>query len=266
MSRQSKVSRCAYVCLVALSAFVVTAASAQTNVSTDTARFALLNSLALISGTSQPIVDVTMNGTIARSAGDSSDTVVATLTGKGTGASRIDSPLSAVVHSETSARINGLPICEWTDAKGASHLSPSSNCAVAVWFFPQLSPLASVQDSTTQVLFVGHEKRGTEPVDHYTIIQNFSATSSKAAIQSQVEVYLDSATQIPVALAFQTHPDNDLKTNLAMEVRFSDYRSVNGVLVPFRVTKALNGATVFDFTATDVTFNSGVSDSQFALQ
>ena len=247
---------------------LATSTLAQTTKDSSTsAKVALANSLAIISG-GQHVSDVILNGTLSRDTGDGVEKTSATLKGKGTTASRLNSMSSAKARSEVWALANGLPACQWTDTKGTTHVSPAENCLVPVWFLPQLSPLANVVDSSAQAVFVGHEERSGEPVDHYTISRVFVPVPSKPrySVSSQVEIYLDSATQIPVALMYQAHPDDDLGANLAVEVRFSDYRLVNGAFVPFRVARLLNGATVLDFTVTSVTLNAGVSDSEFSLQ
>ncbi len=54
---------------------------------------------------------------------------------------------------------------------------------------------------------------------------------------SQVEIYLDSGTLLPVALAFNIHPDNDAGLDIPLEMRFSDYRYVSGAQVAFHIQR-----------------------------
>lgn len=49
------------------------------------------------------------------------------------------------------------------------------------------------------------------------------------------------------------------------EIRFSDYRNVNGVLVPFSVDETIGGQKSWAITLDNFTFNSGLADSTFQL-
>jgi len=79
-------------------------------------------------------------------------------------------------------------------------------------------------------------------------------------------MYLDSASLLPVAITFNVHPDVDAGTDVAAEVRFSDYRLVSGIRVPFHVQEFLNGGLVLDLEFQTVTLNTGLSPSAFSLQ
>ena len=76
-------------------------------------------------------------------------------------------------------------------------------------------------------------------------------------------MYLDSATGLPVALAFSTHPNSNMKTDIPVEIRFSDYRQVSGVSVPFHVQKYLNGTPLVDFQGSQASINTGLTDATF---
>jgi hypothetical protein len=82
---------------------------------------------------------------------------------------------------------------------------------------------------------------------------------------SGTEVYLDANSFLPIAFAFNTHPDTDASIDIPVEVEFSDYRPVNGVEVPFHIQKFLQGELVLDFAATNAALNTGLNDSDFSL-
>jgi hypothetical protein len=54
--------------------------------------------------------------------------------------------------------------------------------------------------------------------------------------------------------------------DIPVEIRFGDYKSVNGFLVPFRIQRVLQGMLNLDLTVTSATVNVGLADSDFALQ
>jgi hypothetical protein len=48
-----------------------------------------------------------------------------------------------------------------------------------------------------------------------------------------------------------------------VEIDFSNYQAVNGVQVPFRVQKFLNGSLFLDVTVQSAVLNSGIPQSDF---
>jgi hypothetical protein len=216
--------------------------------------------------------DLVLYGTATRPAGSSSETSPATLEVKGTTATKlIFSNSTSLSRSESCNSQGGIPSCWWTDADGASHTVPLHNSEFPVWFVPHLSSLAAVTSSNSGVTYLGHEVRNGMPTEHCSITQ---AIGSPKMIGSniflgdvdQTNWYLDSKSGLPVALTYYIHPDSDARTNIPAEVRFSNYQSVNGVLIPFRITRLINNAVVFDFAVTSAKVNAGLLDSEFISQ
>ena len=83
---------------------------------------------------------------------------------------------------------------------------------------------------------------------------------------STTDIYFDPVSFLPLAIGFKTHPDNDLKTDIPIEIQFADYRVVNGVQIPFHIQQMLNGGVILDFSVTSAVLNSGLPDSDFILQ
>ncbi len=259
------------VVVVATSSSSQVLSSATQNSSTTQAKSALIYSLALVSGNRQ-ISDVVISGTLTRTAGDTAEASEAVLEAKGPDRAKLDFGTSGtVVRYELFTSVNQIPVCQWVEPSGTVHTEPLHNCTNAVWFFPQLSALAAVGTTSAVVQYVGPESRNGEAVDHYVIRRFLSlpipvSANSPLAQAIQTDCYLDSATWMPVALAYSEHPDSNSLTDIAVEVRFAEYRSVGGVLVPYRVTKLMNGSVVLDLVVKAATINTGLSDDQFALQ
>jgi hypothetical protein len=49
-------------------------------------------------------------------------------------------------------------------------------------------------------------------------------------------------------------------------IRYSDYRAVNGVLVPFSITEAMGGQQTWAIQLSQFTFNTGLQDASFVLK
>jgi hypothetical protein len=101
---------------------------------------------------------------------------------------------------------------------------------------------------------------------HIQIFQAPSAGIPSLQRLSTTDVYLDAATLLPVAVAFKVHPDKDMNTDIPTEILFANYRSVNGIQVPFHFQRMLNGGVILDVTVTSVALNTGLQDSSFILQ
>ena len=83
---------------------------------------------------------------------------------------------------------------------------------------------------------------------------------------SAVDLYLDAATHLPVALDFNIHPDNDFGLSIPVEIQFSGYQKMGGIIVPTHIQKLIQGTLTFDFYVSSVTINSGLTDSEFSTQ
>src|SRR6266705_523388 len=70
---------------------------------------------------------------------------------------------------------------------------------------------------------------------------------------------------VTVAVAFKSHPDNDLNTDIDTEARFANYQAVSGILIPFHFQQMINGSVVLDVIVTSAAVNTGLVDSLFNL-
>jgi hypothetical protein len=82
---------------------------------------------------------------------------------------------------------------------------------------------------------------------------------------SQVDVYLDSTTNLPVALDFNVHPDTDAGLDLPVEVQFSGWQLVHGIQVPSHIQKFLQGSLTLDLSGVTISVNTGLAQSDFTI-
>lgn len=215
------------------------------------------------------ITDVTLSANVTSISGSDSETGTGMLKAKGTSESRIDLNLS----SGTQSDVRNSSAGSWQKNGAAPVNHAAHNCLTdAAWFFPALSSLSAVANGTTtyRTLYIGQESLYGHSVQHITISQPTSSPDA-AAVQaiahlSSIEWYLDTATALPVAVRFTMHPEDNASVDLPIEVRFSNYQSSNGILVPFHVQKYLNNGLVLDLSINSVALNTGLPDSDFTLQ
>lgn len=246
---------------------LVLSTSAQQSAAPSVQAPALLQSaLAALAGTN-PVTDITLTGTARRIAGSDDESGTATLKAV-SGASRIDLNLSSGTRSEVCNNLSGSPVGTWSGPDTVSHPISYHNLLLIdpAWFFP-IFPISRGLATGYAATYVGPETRDSLAVQHLAISKDFSSVpgADPATFQhlSQVDLYLDSSTYLPVALALNIHPDDNMLLDIPIEVRFSDYRVVNGVQVPFHVQKFLNNGLILDLQFQSVILNSGLPASAF---
>jgi hypothetical protein len=242
----------------------------QTAATTPQAVQVLLQALRATMGTAS-ISDVTLTGTVRRIAGSDDETGTAVLRALATGEARMDFSFPSGQRGEVRATSNNVPAGTWTGPDGKAHAMSQHNLMTSsAWFQPALTLSWLVSSQNTSVLLVGSETRNGLSVIHLTASQQFPDMPGEIAplMQhlSQMDIFLDSSTQLPVALAFNQHPDNDAGLDIPAEVRFSDYRAVSGVQVPFHIQRYLNNSLILDIRLQAASLNSGLTASAFAVQ
>jgi hypothetical protein len=249
-------------------ALVLWATRAKAQTASDPQAVSLANQAfsALVGATT--INDVTLTGTVVRTAGSDVGTGSITLKALGTSQARLDLNLSDGQRSEIRNLPNGIPQGYWVAPNSTVHSAANhNNMTDAAWFFPALTVLSQASNSNYLFTFVGQETRNGTTVQHIRAAQNFSSTvdpSGLAIRLSTEEIYLDANSLLPVALTFNTHPDNDALSNIPVEVDFSSYQVVSGVKIPFRVQQYLNGTLFLDLTVQSAALNTGLTSAAFA--
>jgi len=214
-----------------------------------------------------PINDVTLTGSAHYIAGSDDETGTATLKAVA-GASRIDLNLSSGPRSEV-VNTPASPAGTWSGPDGVAHAMAFHNLLIdPAWFFPAL-PIAHGVSSGYLATYAGHETRDGQVVEHLAIsrpspLETPSGAPTMAHL-SQMDFFLDSATFLPASMTFNIHPDNNALLDIPIEVRFSDYRSVNGVQIPFHVQKYLNNVLSLDLQLETAALNTGLVASQFQV-
>lgn len=215
------------------------------------------------------VSDVTLTGSALWIRGSERDTGVVTMKVKGADKSRVDLVLASRTVAEIRTNSISDPQCWSVQPNAAFQALAVHNCWTdAAWFFPALTSL--VASPNAAITYLGKETRNGIVVDHLRSQRYVSDQKPRIvtliAKLSAVEYYLDASSLLPVAMEYKTHPTDDLNTDIAVEVRFADYRSVNGVMIPFRVQTFINGGLALDVSVDNVVLNSGLADSAFIPQ
>jgi hypothetical protein len=214
------------------------------------------------------INDVTLSGTARRIAGSDDESGTVTLKVLASGAMRLDLNLPSGPHSEfKSTDSANQPTGGWSGPDGVVHAIAYHNLVNDWGWFPLFS-IASAQNSV--ISFVGSETRNGKSVLHLSVSNQFpSLPNDEASLMthlSQIDIFLDTTTHLPASIIYNTHPDNNDLLDIPVELHFSDYRSVNGVLIPFHIQKSINGSLTLDLQFQNAALNTGITAAQVGAQ
>jgi hypothetical protein len=241
----------------------------QTSATSSSATTTLRQSLVALAPNLVP-TDVTLSGNARRIAGSSDESGTVTYRALPSGASRFDFNYASGTRTEVRpAASSGLAGARSTP-DGVSHAIANHNLLADPGVFPAFAVGSLNSGANFVVTLVGQETKEGISVYHLSGYQQFPQMSEAAAAFVQhltlTDIFLDSTTLLPVAIDFNTHPENDALVDFSVEILFSDYRLVNGVEVPFHVQKFLNNGLVLDLQFQSVALNSGLSAAVFQVQ
>ncbi|MGA3324109.1 MAG: hypothetical protein ABSF45_06520 [Terriglobia bacterium] len=219
---------------------------------------------ALAGGTA--LNDITLQATASYTAGSDQELGAATLAALGNQQSRVALSLTNGPRTE----IRSGPVGDWLGPDGAEHAMALHNCwSDAAWFYPGLSLQALSRDPGLGLAYVGPETKSGLAVIHlrfFRVVPSASAGIDPTVLKLSTEdLYLDAASFLPLFLDFNVHPDTDFTRSIAVEIVFSGYQKMNGIAVPARIHKYLNGSLQLHLTVGSAAINSGLPASEFAV-
>ena len=244
------------------------AASSPPASSTQATTLLARSAAALAGGVS--LSDVTLTGTARRIVGPDDESGTVTMNALARTGARLDLSLPSGARSELRNTTSAAPVGSWSGPDGVLHPTTNHNLLTDPGWFPAFAISSFLSAPNAVITYVGPETRNGQPVNHVTASQQFPALSGNGATLmqhlTQTEIFLDSNTNLPVAITFNIHPDNNAGLDIPVEIRFSDYRSVNAVQIPFHVQKFLNNSLLLDLQFQSAALNSGLAAAAFQVQ
>ncbi len=213
--------------------------------------------------------DATLTGTAEWIAGSDDETGTAVLKTISS-ANRLDLSLSAGTRSEIRDSSTGCPVGTWIGPDGVSHAMANHNLMTDAGWFPAFT-IGNLLSATNAVdTYVGLETRNGASVIHISASQQFTSLPDDSAGHmqhlTQVDIYLDSSTLLPVSYVYNAHPDSNALLDIPTEIRYSNYQSVSGAQVPFHVLKFVNNTLTIDLHFQNASLNTGVTAVQISAQ
>jgi|ERR1700730_12052577 len=130
---------------------------------------------------------------------------------------------------------------------------------------PVFSRMADYAQPNTNITYVGLETIAGASVHHIRISSLPTDGTPVAAeyLISEFHMFIDAASMLPVKTLSFDLSAGAMQNRVPIETYFSDYRSIQGILVPFRVTRYLRGQKQMDIVLTSVQLNVGLSSADF---
>jgi len=116
--------------------------------------------------------------------------------------------------------------------------------------------------------YVGLETLNGATVHHIQLWNSFASIAPLQSIAafSVRDVWIDSNSSLPVKIFYARRDAGGSAPSFAMEVFFSDYRRISGVLYPFSIQESFNGTPWATIAIQNVALNTGLTDANFPVQ
>jgi hypothetical protein len=131
---------------------------------------------------------------------------------------------------------------------------------------PLLQGFLTTTDET--IKYVGAETVNGQSVQHVQVWKTFSAKPKlqKLAPFSTRDIWLSTSSGLPVKISYKRRAGGGSVPSILVEISYSNYTTVNGVQYPFQISKSLNGTPWTTIFISNVSFNSGLTASQFQVE
>ncbi len=215
---------------------------------------------AVLSGASQafskgvPVHGVTLTGTANWIVGSDNENGNATLVANADGSYQITLELGQSSRAETQTAFAVGQQCTWTGSDGVVHVTATHNCMLPVaWFLPQVALLGNQQPQGVATILASNSSSGQNPGldlrQQQTAPTTFTADAATLFTHlTTVDIYYDPTTYLPISLSYTIHPDANASVDIPVRVQFSNYQTIYGITVPFRIQRYVNGVVALDIT------------------
>jgi hypothetical protein len=168
--------------------------------------------------------------------------------------------------TQTVTYSNGMA-AEMNDGK-TLNLSAELMTASQSSCFPLPFLAGALNNSDEALSLVGQETLDGRQVQHLHLSNTFA---SKPALQplaefTTMDLWIDATSNLPVRISTVLRNGRGSAPRIPLDVYFSNYQTISGVAYPFTIQKSLNGTPWTTITISNVSLNTGLTDSSFSIQ
>ena len=131
---------------------------------------------------------------------------------------------------------------------------------------PALSRIVDAVRANSNLTYLGLEDVGGSPAHRIKLTSlpsNPGDSPEVEAIISEFQVFLDAKTLLPVKTITYDFAPDIIENRSTVETYYSDFRVVQGIVVPFRITRMVNAQKQMEIVLNNIRFNVGLSDVDF---
>jgi len=162
---------------------------------------------------------------------------------------------------------NGRSILQRPNGK-VQKLSMNNAVGERIEHIPLFSMLSEYAHPDISVQYKGTSQVQGQPVQVVALSYVPSTDPGQGpafSAATQTLFFIDQTTNLVDKLRYTNHDENDDGTTQQIDVYFSQYQTVDGVAIPFHQATYADGKLLSELVLKSVTFNNGLSDSEFTL-
>lgn len=110
--------------------------------------------------------------------------------------------------------------------------------------------------------YIGLETFGNASV-HHVSVSALATDDDVARLTSEFHLFIDAASFVVVAMTHRVFAPDALENHSEMKVVYSDYRRIDGLLMPFRMARYDNGQLLEEVVFASVAINVSISPAEF---
>jgi hypothetical protein len=134
--------------------------------------------------------------------------------------------------------------------------------------FPLPLLLAALNNPDAAFRYVGAESLDGTAAQHIQLWNSFSSNPrlQQLAQFSLKDIWFESTSSLPLKISYTRRAGGGAVPAIPVEVFFANYTNVKGILYPFQINKSSNGTPWQTITIQSVSFNTGLTASQFQVE
>ncbi len=212
------------------------------------------------------IQDFTASGTITYFWAGQQVQGTATVRGRGSDQFRLDASVPQGTRSH--AVSHGLGALKEVSGK-ISQIPYHNTVNVGILSFPYPTIAAALNDPLTLVSYVGLVTIVGRQANQIRLQRRFPTVTDPKGMLSKLTVtdyFVDAQTSLIVKSTDMTHPVETAGRSYRRDIELQNYTNIGGVNVPTLVREKITGQTIWELRLSNVSFNTGLTDLDFALQ
>jgi outer membrane lipoprotein-sorting protein len=132
---------------------------------------------------------------------------------------------------------------------------------------PYLRLIGALQDSSTSIVYGGlvtHNGASAYDIRLQKVYTAQQDPNMNRGTREARDFYIDPETFLIGAVSDRIHFGGLSDEGIPHEILYSNYQSENGIIAPLTITETVRGVNGFTMMLSQVTFNSGLADTDFA--